>query len=107
MSVGKRRHELIITVQTLSSAVLTCSCDADGRTVHLTMEFPDEPKILRLAQEAENVSGAAEFFGPLRRSVVLPEDERVDPDSKMIVHDRADGIVTIRFDKAELIVGSQ
>jgi hypothetical protein len=63
------------------------------------MSFPEEPKIEKAAAEGDMVEGFDEFFSPIVRSIVFPDGIKVDPSSKMMVYDRADGIVTIKFEK--------
>lgn len=99
VSVGYTKQQVILTVQLLSFASVTCTCSENGRTVSISMLFPDEPKLLKLATDALVVAGASEFFGPVKRDILLPENIAVDPYSKVMVYDRSDGIVTARFDR--------
>ena len=72
----------------------------DGTALSLSMSFPEEAKIEKVASESELVMGYDEFFAPIVRAVSFPDGIVVDPSSKMMVYDRADGIVSIKFEKA-------
>jgi hypothetical protein len=95
ISVAQTAQQLIVMCQTLASSTL--SVTAEERFLDITMAFPDEPKIRAEANEPDVVvMGAAEFFGPVTRRVMLPV--AIDPESKIMVYDRTDGIVTIKYD---------
>jgi hypothetical protein len=117
LSIGQTPTQVICMVQTLSGAslsvvkslfvlFLTFSSffswqvpSEDGTRMSLSMSFPEEPKIEKAAAEGDMVEGFDEFFSPIVRSIVFPDGIKVDPSSKMMVYDRADGIVTIKFEK--------
>ncbi len=95
VSIAQTATQLIIMCQTLSSATLNVS--AGEQHVAITMTFPDEPRIRAEMGEGDCVAmGAAEFFGPVTRTVALPA--AIDPESKIMVYDRTDGIVNIKYD---------
>ena len=95
ISIAQTATQLIIMCQTLSSSTLSVA--AEARAVDITMAFPDEPRIRAELAEPDAVAlGAAEFFGPVTRRVALPV--AIDPESKIMVYDRNDGIVNIKYD---------
>ena len=96
VSVAQTAGQIIIMCQTLSSSTLSVAASANQ--VVITMTFPEEAKIQAEldADPSCVVLGAQEFFGPVVRTVALPV--QIDPTSKIMVYDRNDGIVSIRYD---------
>jgi hypothetical protein len=69
VSISETAAQIVIMCQTLSSSTL--SVTSDGRSVVITMTFPDEGAV-DIAGGGAIVIGEAEFFGPIVREVALP-----------------------------------
>ncbi len=91
VSLTETASQMVLTCQTLSSGTLAVT--SDGRSVTITMSFPEDGALY--AQKQSGI-GESEFYGPIIRIVHLPV--LVDAQSKILVYDRNDGIVTVKYD---------
>ena len=104
ITVGTTATHVMVMCQSLSFATISCSANDDGTALSIVMTFPQSDSEDRIqknlqSQEVLSVIGASEFFGPMTRTVRFKDGIKVDPTSKMMLYDRSDGIVTMKFEK--------
>jgi hypothetical protein len=95
IGLSQTSSQLVLMCQTLSSGTLAVS-SSDGASLNVSMTFPDEQQVAVPRSTSSNSLGEAEFYGPVSRVVDLPL--KIDAESKILVYDRNDGIVTVKYD---------